>query len=321
MKSQPRSPSRRQFLSHLGRVGAAAGWASLICPVSAATAQRRPAGKFVDVHVHLGQPWNERVELTPTQLLRWMDAHEIAQAWVLPLVSPEAWFYPISTDWVLQQTRPHRDRLIPFCAIDPRTTVFGGKNHFVDLLRRYRDAGAKGFGEHKWGGPIDDPRNIELMGVCGELELPVLFHLDNHRNTDRPGLPGLEKLLQSVPDVTLIGHGPGWWASISAAVTQADLGGYPKGAVQPDGALDRLLGKYSRLYADLSAGSGHNAIRRDLQFGQAFLTRHADQILFGTDYLAQNQAVQQFDLFDVLQLPADVEEKIFRANAQRLVAD
>ena len=92
-----------------------------------------------------------------------------------PLISPEAWFYPITTEFVLEQTKPFRDRLIPFCIIDPRTHVFGGRKHFVDLLRRYQDSGARGFGEHKWGGAIDDPRNIELIQACGEVELPVLF--------------------------------------------------------------------------------------------------------------------------------------------------
>ena len=247
--------------------------------------------------------------------------HEIEQAWVLPLISPEAWFYPITTEFVLEQTKPFRDRLIPFCIVDPRTDVFGGKKHFVDLLRRYKDAGARGFGEHKWGGAIDDPRNIELIRACAEVELPVLFHLDNNRNTDKPGLPGLERLLQAVPEATLIGHGPGWWASISAAATQKDLGGYPKGDVAAGGALDRLLSGYSNLFADLSAGSGHNAIRRDLEFGKGFLIRNADQIMFGTDYLAEKQTVNQFDLFAELKLPTNVQEKILRGNAKKLMGD
>ena len=250
-----------------------------------------------------------------------MDQKEIEQAWVLPLISPEAWFYPITTEFVLEQTRPFRDRLIPFCIIDPRTDVFGGRKHFVDLLRRYKDAGARGFGEHKWGGAIDDPRNIELIRACAEVELPVLFHLDNVRNTDTPGLPGLERLLQAAPKATLIGHGPGWWSAISAAATQQDLGGYPKGEVLPNGALDRLLGKYPNLFADLSAGSGHNAIKRDLKFGTEFLLRNADQIMFGTDYLAEKQTVNQFDLFAEIELPADVQDKIFRGNARRIMGD
>ncbi|MFN5707149.1 MAG: amidohydrolase family protein, partial [Planctomycetota bacterium] len=144
-------------------------------------------------------------------------------------------------------------------------------------------------------------------------------HLDNDRNWDQPGLPGLEKLMREVPEVRLIGHGPGWWASISAEVNQGDLHGYPKGTVLPGGALDRLLTKYPNLYGDLSAGSGHNAIRRDLEFGREFLLRHADRMMFGTDYLADKQVVEQFALFETLSLPKEVEAKIFRTNAARVL--
>jgi hypothetical protein len=252
-------------------------------------------------------------------LLEWMDLNRVEQAVVLPLISPEAWFYPITTEWVLKETKPFRDRLLPFCVVDPRTAVMAAGDQYTDILKRYRDAGAVGFGEHKWGGAIDDERNIALMKACAAAGFPVLFHVDNDRNWDRPGLPGLEKLLQEVPDVKLIGHGPGWWASISAEVNQGDLHGYPKTPIVPGGALDRLLSKYPNLFGDLSAGSGHNAIRRDLGFGREFLIRHADRMMFGTDYLADKQVVEQFALFETLDLPGEVETKIFRSNAEKLL--
>ena len=278
-----------------------------------------PAGKYVDIHVHLGQPWNERGQLTPEMMLRWMDAHEISQAIILSLISPESWFYPITPQWILEQTKDHRDRLIPFCSVDPRTINLGGRKGFIDILKRYIDAGAKGFGEHKWGGKIGDPRNIELFKACGEVGLPVLFHLDNNRNSDKPGLPGLEKVLQEAPKTNFIGHAQGWWASISGSVTQAELGGYPRSKVTAGGAIDRLMEKYPNIYGDLSAGSGANSINRDKEFGREFLIRRADRILFGTDYLAKNQGVPQFELFDSLKLPAEVEAKIFRNNARKLL--
>ena len=92
------------------------------------------------------------------------------------------------------------------------------------------DQGAKGFGEHKAGLPIDDPRMKALYEVCDDLRLPVLFHMDDQRGTDKPGLPGLESVLKSFPTVPFIGHGPGFWASISGDVTARDLAGYPRGA-------------------------------------------------------------------------------------------
>jgi len=287
-------------------------------PTSRSTA-KRPASRYIDVHVHLGQPWNERGPLTAEMLMAWMDAHDIAKAVVLPLISPESWFYPITTSWVLEQTKPHRDRLIPFCAIAPRSVNLGGYKGFIDLLHRYGDAGAKGMGEHKWGGAIDDPRDLELLRACGDAKLPVLFHMDNIRNTDHPGLPGLENVLRQLPNTILIGHAPGWWASISGNVTQQEMGGYPHGPVTPGGAIDRLMDKYSNLYGDLSAGSGANALSRDMDFAKKFLIRRADRLLFGTDYLARQQAVPQFALFDQLDLPPAVRKKIERGNATRLL--
>lgn len=278
-----------------------------------------PPGRYVDVHTHLGQTWNNRPPLTAEALLRWMDANEIAQAVVLPLVSPESSSYPLTSDFVLAETAPHRDRLIPFCSIDPRTSYQGGLNGLVKMLKRYVDAGAMGFGEHKPGVAVDDPRNLAIYQACGEAGLPLLFHLDNQRNTDKPGLPGLEKAIQSAPETIFIGHGPGWWASISGQLGQRDLGGYPKGPVAPGGAIDRLMDKYPNIYGDLSAGSGANAITRDADFGREFLIRRADRLMFGTDFLAPGQNVSQLELYGSIDLPEDVQSKIFRDNARRVL--
>ncbi len=276
-------------------------------------------GKYVDIHVHLTQPWSSRPQLTPQLLLQWMDEHRVAQAVVLPLVSPEAWYFPITTDWVLEQTRPYRDRMIPFCDIDPRTEYVKTPKAIRALLERYLAAGAKGLGEHKCGGAIDDPRNLDIFRACSELKLPVMLHMDTIRNTDEPGLPGLEHVLREAPAAIFIGHATAWWSSISGGLTKKELGGYPKGPVRPGGAIDRLMDKYPNVYGDLSAGSGLNAIRRDPDFGREFLIRRADRLLFGTDYLAEGQPVEQFQFLDQLDLPAEVQAKVFCTNARRIL--
>jgi len=280
-----------------------------------------PAGDYVDMHTHLGQTWNTTEPLSAEELLRWMDAHRISQAVVLPLMSPESSSYIITTDYVLEQTRPIRDRLIHFCSIDPRTSYSGGQKGLVAMLKKYIDAGAKGFGEHKVGLQFDDKRSMVIYAACAELKLPLLFHIDNERNLDKPGLPGLEHALKENPGCNFIGHGPGWWASISGDVTQTSLGGYPKTKVAPGGAIDALMEKYPNLYGDLSAGSGAGAISRDLDFGREFLIRRQDRIMFGTDFLAPKQGVPQFELFEqtLTDLPAEVKAKVFRNNARQLL--
>lgn len=317
--------NRRQFNHSFAAAAASAAFARFAPSAAAQAPQKQPpqkepsAGEFVDVHTHLGQTWNSTQPLTAEDLLRWMDSHRIAQAVVLPLISPESSSYPLTTDFVLAETKPHRDRLIPFCSIDPRTSFGGGHKGLVEMLSRYIDAGAKGFGEHKPGVRMDDPRNLALYAACNELKLPLLFHVDNQRNMDAPGLPGLAKALASAPDAKFIGHGPGWWASISGGASQNDLGGYPRGEVAPGGAIDALMDKFPNLYGDLSAGSGAGAINRDLKFGREFFIRRADRLMFGTDFLAPGQDVPQFELFETIELPADVRAKISRENARKLL--
>lgn len=324
--AQPRaSLSRRKFLSRAavtaGSALAASGLGSKLFAGSrqAQQTEQPPAGRYVDIHTHLGQVWNTYEPLTAEQLIRWMDANDVAQAIVLPLVNPESSSYPLTTDFVLRETKPHRERLIPFCSIDPRTSFSGGQAGLVEMLTRYKEAGALGFGEHKPGIAMDDPRNLELYTACGEAELPVLFHLDAIRNTDKPGLPGVERVLEACPQTTFIGHGPGWWASISAQVNPEDLDGYPKGPVVEGGALDRLMENHENIYGDLSAGSGANAIQRDADFGRDFLIRRADRLLFGTDFLRPRQDVPQLALYRDIDLPEDVAKMVYRDNARQLL--
>ena len=112
-----------------------------------ATDTKFTKGKYFDMHTHLGQTWNSTQPLTAEVLLRWMDAQDIAQAVVLPLINPEASSYPLTPHFVLSETKPYRDRLIPFCSIDPRTSFRGGHQGLVEMLKLYIEAGGKRF----WG--------------------------------------------------------------------------------------------------------------------------------------------------------------------------
>jgi uncharacterized protein len=306
--------SRRQFI-------ATASAAALSLPrLFAGPAATKPASKYIDVHTHIGTTWNGNRELTPKLLLEWMDAHDVERAVLLPLVSPESSSFLLLTEPALAAAKEHPDRFVAFCSIDPRTSVRGGLKGFIDVIRSYVDHGAKGFGEHKVGLDFDDPLMLRVYEACQEVGIPLLFHMDTVRGKDLPGLPRLENALRTFPRLNFIGHGPGWWASISGDIKDVkDLGAYPKGAVAPGGAIDRLMEQYDNLFGDLSAGSGANAIARDKEFGRQFLIRRQDRLLFGTDYLQPGQTVPQFELFDSLELPREVEAKIYRQNAVRVL--
>lgn len=308
---------RRQFLQSCT---AALATATVCSTGWARQAASRPA--YVDVHTHIGTYTNNNKALSVPDLLRWMDERHIEKAFVLPLVSPESTTYLQTPETALQATADHRDRLIPFCSLDPRAIIVGGQQGLNDIVQRYVDQGAKGFGEHKVGLDFDDPLMLRVYEAVEAAGIPLLFHIDNIRGKDLPGLPRLEAALKTFPKLNFIGHGPGFWASISGDSDQKDLGGYPTGKVAPGGALDRLMQTYPNLYCDLSAGSGAGAISRDLEFGREFLIRRQDRILFGTDYLQPGQAVPQFALFEQqIELPPDVFRKIARDNALTLVGE
>ena len=50
-----------------------------------------------------------------------------------------------------------------------------------------------------------------------------------------------------------------------------------------------------------------------------FLIRRAGQLLFGTDFLMADQMVPQFELLESMKLPEEVQEKIYRGNAIRVL--
>jgi predicted TIM-barrel fold metal-dependent hydrolase len=311
--------TRRQFArTAVAGIGLSAARNVLPGLFAAQTAPKR-ASKYIDMHTHVGTVWNGHKELTPAGLVRWMDEHDIEKSVVLPLTSPESSSFLCLTEGALRAAKEFPQRLIPFCSIDPRTSVVGGVRGFESVIRGYVDQGAKGFGEHKVGLDFDDPLMMQIYEVCEKIGIPLLFHMDTIRGKDQPGLPRLAHALATFSKLTFIGHGPGWWASISGDAKAADFLGYPKRPVQPGGAIDRLMDSFPNIYGELSAGSGAGALSRDPAFGRAFLIRRQDRILFGTDYLEPGQIVPQFQVLDSLNLPADVQAKVFRKNAERML--
>jgi predicted TIM-barrel fold metal-dependent hydrolase len=284
--------------------------------------------KYIDIHTHLGAFYDGR-ELTAELLVRFMDAHDVERACVLPLISPESAPIPQPVSTALAAYKAFPDRIIPFCALDPRAATEPGRRTghvagvkgMIEILERYQDAGCRGLGEHKTGLPFDAPQQMLLYEACDAVGLPILFHLDDIRNPDEVGLPRLSRVLKAFPKLPLIGHAAGFWASISGDARPADFGRYPNvpHKVTPGGALDELMAKHPNLYGDLSEPGGEKAIARDPEFGRAFLIRRADQLLFGTDVLMPEQKIPQFELLDSLALPEDVQYKIYRGNAIKLL--
>ncbi|MDI6827148.1 MAG: amidohydrolase family protein [Armatimonadota bacterium] len=277
---------------------------------------------MIDIHMHIGRLYHDiKKPFQPSNALKFMDNHGIEQAVLLPIENPEETDYYVTTDYVLRVCARHPDRFIPFCNIDPRRRNADLSTDFYGILKEYRDRGCRGLGELMPGLYVDDPRLQKIYEACGELGLPILFHLDALRCVDEKNLPRFENMIRKFPKTIFIGHGQHFWAEISADVSNEDFNRYPEGPVKRIGAVERLLATYPNAYADLSAGSAYNALTRDPDFGRWFLETYKNKLLFGTDKLREDQDCPIVSYLRNAELSQDTFNKITRYNAERLIGD
>jgi predicted TIM-barrel fold metal-dependent hydrolase len=254
---------------------------------------------IIDMHTHIGDLRSlaamHRKPILIEDLIARLDDEGIDQAVLLPWpASPEGLqfpgLFPPQADMVSQirEAQRYPDRIIPFGNVDPRWGGNTAKTDFSWLFERFAEMGCVGIGEIGANLFYDDPRVVNLFRQCGEWRFPVTIHATGvgegqYGLIDEPGSPHLLNLLQQAPHTTIIGHGPGFWAQISADATPADLLGYPKGAVRSEGMVQKLLRDFPNMYADISAHSGYNALTRDPEYGVHFLNEFQDKLMFGTD--------------------------------------
>ena len=286
---------------------------------------------IIDVHGHIGRILPDRSEfIDAANLVAKMDAWGIDTTCVLPLSEhPEGAYLECGTEEVLAACARYPGRLIPFCLIDPRFGNSADKD-FGFLLDEYVARGCRGLGELLPKMDFDDPRCLNLYRQAGVRNLPVLFDMqdstDSYGLRDGPGLPRLEHALRECPGTVFIGHGPTFWTEISAVGPGDKRVGYPPGPVVPGGAVPRLMRQYANLRADLSAGSGHNALTRDPAFGLAFLDEFQDRLMFGTDSCRRSDLGRVYpnvaflrDVMESRHLSRQVIDKISWQNAARLL--
>ena len=113
---------------------------------------------------------------------------------------------------------------------------------------------------------------------------------------------------------TFIGHAPGFWRHISGdAGTDPKV--YPDGPIISGGKLIALLDRFPNLWADLSAGSGLTAMRRNTDHSLRFIERYQDRLLYGRDAADNNL----MEFLNALPITENVRQKLFAKNSLRLV--
>lgn len=256
-------------------------------------------GKIIDAHVHASQ--NSRDGLDT--VVEWMERNGVSRCISKPLPQTRA-ITPEQREVMLANFAKYRGKVDRFCLIEPGEVAT--VEEAVAILEKEMAEGAIGMGEHYGRGLMfDDPKNLLLFEACERAGLPVLFHIDNNKNMDEKGLPRLERVLKMYPKCKLIAHAE-FWLHL------------------PDGTCDHLLQTYPNLYAEPSGLRMAAVLNRDRGYTRAFLMRNADKILFGTDagwWSFGNRREDreiQFQLFEELDLPVEVKEKIYHRNAEKL---
>lgn len=250
--------SRRSFLA-----AACAITAGNLLPVNAA------AGEIIDIHQHTHYSGRGDEDLI---------AHQRKMGVTKTLLLPAGSKYGLEADaW-------GNDSVVVLAKKYPSEIYFFA-NELPDIpetravIEKYLKMGAIGIGEQKFE-VGSDSKHIELIATIAlEYDVPVLMHFQHGKyNTtfDR-----FHKTLEKFPQVDFIGHAQTWWGNIDRNHDQTVM--YPKTKVTPGGLTDRLLSDYPNMYADLSAGSGLNAMLRDEDHARQFIKRHQDKLLYGSD--------------------------------------
>jgi predicted TIM-barrel fold metal-dependent hydrolase len=202
-----------------------------------------------------------------------------------------------------------------------------GANEVPDIkgatreIERYLKRGAVMIAEQKFGVDCDAPAMQAIYQLAQAHGVPVLMHWQFGMYNN--GFERFHTMLEKYSRVIFLGHAQTWWANIDKGHSDQSVL-YPKGPVTPGGLTDRYLADYPNMYADLSAGSGLNALTRDEAFTEEFLVRHQDKLVFGSDCSDHEgggptcQGAQTISVIRRLVASRQIERKLLYENANRL---
>jgi predicted TIM-barrel fold metal-dependent hydrolase len=280
-----------------------AGYAKAMLQIEKQWPDNRPTPKpsvaVIDPHIHAKSTQPGGLDI----VAKWMKRNNVDRCITSPIGGTRA-DTPEKRKVMLENHRKYRGKIYRFCLIKPGEVAT--VEEAVKILKKEKEEGAVGFGEH-YGHDLmfDDPKNILLYQACGKVGLPVMFHIDASKNMVKQGMRRVERVLELCPDTKIIAHAY-WWLHL------------------PNGTCDRMLEKFPNLYADVSGSRMVSVLNRDRHYSRYFLTRHQNRILFASDAgwwsfdAPMDKRELQFELFERLDLPDAIKENIYRKNAMEL---
>lgn len=314
--------SRRDFIKQaavagLGTLLATAAGSSVLAGIT------DEDNRIIDIHQHTDY-WG----LTTEQLIAHQKAMGVTTTILLPAGHPVSYgstHYGVSNG--LQAKATANEACYKVAQMYPKQFLFGA-NEVPDVpgavqeIEKYLKLGAVMIGEQKFNVECDSPEMQNIYKLAHAYDVPVLMHWQY--NMYNRGFDRFHKMLEKYPKVNFIGHAQTWWGNIDRNNLNQNVL-YPKGKVTPGGITDRLLSDYPNMYGDLSGGSGLFALTRDEEQAKAFLTRHQDKLLYGSDCadpVGVGEActgAQQIAAVKRLSPNKKVERKLLFGNANKLL--
>ena len=294
---------------------------------------------FIDIHTHAYRITPPVYGFsTPEELLKRYDAMKVDVAVLLPVVSPEI-YMPQPVEDILEMCATRPDRFVPYCNIDPRCYWNSPNAPLDEIMLHYKRLGCKGVGEVMPNMRMDDPLVQNLFRCAAKAGLPVVYDGSTQTSCDfglydDPGLPILENTLLQHPQLLIFGHGPVFWSEIGRLHTAAERGvmmdafgkqylNLPRGPIEEEGTVPKLLRKYPNLRGDLSDATAFNAIARDEHYGPRFLSEFEDRLYFGTDMCFPTMEVELDQLLLRWRNTGKISQTTFRKiaceNAEKLL--
>lgn len=311
---KPRPLDRRQFLvSSAGLLGA-----------SFVAGQEPSAEPIIDIHQHT----HYHTRITDEQLI----AHQKmmlgagGRTILLPSGSPQnrASTHFGRSNGLAAKTGGNAD-VMRVAKAHPDLFLFGA-NEVTDLpnareeIEKHLKLGACIIAEQKFAVECDSAESQRLYELAAEYQVPILLHFQHQ--TYNLGYERFHTMLAKFPRTTFIGHAQAFWGNIDK--NHDPKNNYPKAKVTPGGLTDRYLADYPNMFADMSAGSGLNALTRDEEHTRGFFERHQDKILYGSDcadHLGRGpgcQGAQTIAMIRKLAANKAIERKILFENSKKL---
>ena len=293
--------------------------------------------KKIDMHVHThfsGGPERLRGGTwpTPEEVRVVYDNLGIEKGVQMSRVAPERMHDPITSRDAQMLAERYPETLgWWFCALDPRMATNSPNDDLSYYLDFFKAQGAKGVGELQANMYIDDPRMLNLFSHIEKAGLPVTIHFGKLGEgcgvADVLGLEKLDKVLSAFPNLKILAHAMSFWSEISADVTEETRNGFPKGKIEKEGCVSKLLRKHPGLLCDISGRSGLNALLRDEEFTYQFIEEFHERIFFATDISSPttlNGSAKELctfldEAFEKGNISSVAYENICRNNACRLL--